>query len=220
MEEHARIVKKRRPYTLRSRAAAMDRTRDRITRAAIHLHATVGPAATTMSRVAALAGVTRATLYRHFPTEAALFTACSSAWLDANPRPDVTGWVRLTDPRARLRVGLGELYAWYQGTEAMRANLERDIDALPAPIREGILAFPPSVVETLAAGWPGPAGRLRRAAIVHAVAFETWRSLAHEGLEEAEIVGLMEGLVADVASADVASADVASADVASADVAS
>jgi transcriptional regulator with XRE-family HTH domain len=40
----------------------MERTRARITQAAIDLHGSIGPAATTMSAVAERAGVTRATL--------------------------------------------------------------------------------------------------------------------------------------------------------------
>src|SRR5664280_3595678 len=95
MAEHNRLTKAHRTYRLRARAAGMDRTRERITRAAVELHGTIGPAATTMSAVAELAGVTRATLYRHFPNEAALFTACSADWLAANPRPDPADWATI-----------------------------------------------------------------------------------------------------------------------------
>jgi AcrR family transcriptional regulator len=71
MTEQTRLAKERRPYRLRARAEAMDRTRERIVEAAVGLHGSVGPAATTMSAVAERAGVTRATLYRHFPDEEA-----------------------------------------------------------------------------------------------------------------------------------------------------
>src|SRR5450631_2374644 len=98
MAEHNRLTKSRGQYRLQARAAGMDRTHERITRAAVELHGTIGPAATTMSAVAELAGVTRATLYRHFPNEKALFTACSTDWLAANPRPDPTAWVGIADP--------------------------------------------------------------------------------------------------------------------------
>ncbi len=114
----------------------MDRTRERITRAAIELHGTIGPAATTMSAVAEKAGVTRATLYRHFANEEALFSACSADWLAANPRPDLARWAAIDDPTERLRTALDELYAYNRSTEAMRANLLRDIDALPARIAD------------------------------------------------------------------------------------
>ncbi len=170
----------------------MDRTRERITHAAVELHGTIGPAATTMSGVAELAGVTRATLYRHFPNEEALFTACSTDWLAVNPPPDFGRWAAIADPARRLSAALGEIYAYYRSTERMRTNLLRDIAIVPAKFRPGIVAFPPTTVEVLEAGWPAPSvARLRRAAIGHAVGFETWRSLAREGLTDEEAVHLM-----------------------------
>ena len=170
----------------------MDRTRERITHAAVELHGTIGPAATTMSAVAELAGVTRATLYRHFPNEEALFTACSTDWLAANPRPDPAGWAAIADPVRRLAAALAELYAYYRSTEQMRSNLLRDIDVIPEKFRPGIVAFPLTAVHVLEAGWPGQReSRLRHAAIGHAVGFETWRSLAKEGLADEEAAELM-----------------------------
>src|SRR3954463_14965179 len=115
-----------RPYRMRRRAEAQERPRLRITESAVHLHSTLGPARTTMSAVAEHAGVQRSTLYRHFPDEAALFEACSSHWAAANPPPDLGAWAAITDPGARLRSGLGELYAYYARTQQMLENLIRD----------------------------------------------------------------------------------------------
>ena len=177
----------------------MDRTHERITHAAVELHGTIGPAATTMSAVAERAGVTRATLYRHFANEEALFAACSADWLAANPRPDFARWAAIADPVRRLGVGLDELYSYYRSTKDMRANLLRDIAVMPPSIRSGILAFPSAVVAVLATGWPEyPDAHMRRAAIGHAVGFGTWRSLAAEGLTDAEAAELMVQLVACV----------------------
>ena len=78
-----------------------------------------------MSAVAARAGVTRATLYRHFPNEDALFTACSAEWRSANPSPDPGLWESISDPHDRLETALPALYGWYRSSEAMRANLQR-----------------------------------------------------------------------------------------------
>ncbi|HYN68614.1 MAG TPA: helix-turn-helix domain-containing protein [Candidatus Eisenbacteria bacterium] len=177
----------------------MEQTRQRITRAAVELHGTIGPAATTMSVVADRAGVTRATLYRHFPNQAALLAACSVDWLAANPRPDPETWREIANPADRLRAGLDELYAYYRSTERMRANLLRDIELLPQGIRTGITAFPASVVPVLQAGWPDARlADLRRAAIGHAVAFETWRSLVGQDLSDSEAAGLMVRFVTSV----------------------
>lgn len=195
MVKQGRIAKVTRPYALRARAEAMDRTRARITRAAIELHGTIGPAATTMSAVAERAGVTRATLYRHFANENELFKACSAEWRSANPAPDPAKWEGIPEPYDRLEAALIALYGWYRSCEAMRANLLRDLAVLPPAIGKNIESYPRTITDVLDAGWPHRS-RLRRAAIAHAVAFETWRSLAHAGLTDTEAVRLIIGLVA------------------------
>jgi AcrR family transcriptional regulator len=194
MAKQPRIAKSARPYELRARADAMDQTRARITHAAIELHGSIGPAATTMSAVAERAGVTRATLYRHFPNEDALFLACSAEWRSANPAPIPHQWATIPDPYDRLTAALPVVYGWYRASETMRANLLRDLAVLPLAIRAGIQSYPPTVADVLDAGWPRRS-RLRRAAIGHAVAFETWQSLAQEGLTDAEAAKLMIGLI-------------------------
>ncbi len=194
MAEQDRIAKKRRSYQLRARADSMDRTRARITHAAVELHGTIGPAATTMSAVAERAGVTRATLYRHFPNEESLFKACSAEWRSANPATDPAEWADIPDPYDRLAAALPALYGWYRSSEAMRANLLRDLAALPRAIRTGIESYQRTIADVLDAGW-ARRSRLRRAAIGHAVAFETWQSLAHEDLTDTEAAQLIIGLI-------------------------
>lgn len=196
MPEHLRLAKTSRPYRLQARAIAVDRTRERITQATIELHGTVGPAATTMTRVAERAGVTRATLYRHFANEEALFAACSAEWLAANPRPDLARWAAIIDPTERLRAALSELYAYFRSTERMRTNLLRDIEVLPQSIRSGIAAFPPAAVAVLDTDWlESSDAHMRQAAIGLAIGFETWRSLARAGLTDEEAATLMGRLV-------------------------
>ena len=72
-----------RPYRLRERARKMEETRQRITEAAVQLHRSVGPARTTVSEIAARAGVRRMTVYNHFPSDAELIDACSSHFVQA-----------------------------------------------------------------------------------------------------------------------------------------
>ena len=120
--------KPRRRYELRKRAEQVAETHRRITDAAIELHGTVGPARTTLSAVAERAGVERRTLYRHFPDEAELFEACSTAYFAANPWPDLDAWRAIRDPGERLAHGLDELYAYYERTAPMFANVLRDAE--------------------------------------------------------------------------------------------
>jgi len=153
-----------------------------------------------MSAVAAHAGVRRSTLYRHFPNEAALFDACTAHWAASNPPPDLQAWLAVEDPDIRLAAALSELYAYYGRTEAMLENLYRDEVTVPI-VRERFAAFRgyfDAARETLLSGrgLRGPHKRRARAALGHAIAFSTWKSLVREqGLEEREFVGLMCALV-------------------------
>src|SRR5213596_2204294 len=61
-----------RRYQLKRRAEQQEETRSRIVEAAVELHQTIGPAATTFSDIAERARVGRVTVYRHFPDELAL----------------------------------------------------------------------------------------------------------------------------------------------------
>src|SRR5438552_15155801 len=77
-----------RKYQLKRRAERQEETRQRIVEATIALHQTVGGAGATISAIAARAGVERPTVYRHFPDERALLTACTGHYLALNPPPD------------------------------------------------------------------------------------------------------------------------------------
>jgi len=172
----------KRKYELKKRADEMAETRRRITEAAIGLHGTVGPARTTLSAVAKRAGVQRHTVYRHFPTEADLFGACSAHYFTANPWPDLEPWRTIGDPQKRLVRALTELYAYYERNEPMFSNVLRDAELVDAvrPTLVPLQAYLAEAAEILAAGWP-TRGRRRHvlaAALHHAVDFLTWRSLA------------------------------------------
>ena len=91
-----------RPYRKVARAKREEETRRRITEAVVELHGTLGPANTKITEVAKLAGVSRMTVYNHFPTEVALFVACSTHWASLNPFPD-TSQGRRTWPSAKYR---------------------------------------------------------------------------------------------------------------------
>jgi len=191
----------KRPYRMRRRAELQDETRRRITESAVELHGTLGPARTSVSAVAEHAGVRRATVYRHFPDEDALFAACSSHWVASNPPPDPGEWAAIADPGERLRAALEALYGHYRRTEEMMANVLRDEPLVPAVARtlEGYRAYVDACAGVLMAG-RGLRGRARQrvaAAVGHSLAFATWRSLTGEqGLDDAEAAALMCRLVA------------------------
>jgi AcrR family transcriptional regulator len=194
------MTDKPRQYTMRRRAESQRETRLRITESAVELHGTLGPSRTTMSAVAEHAGVRRSTLYRHFPDEAALFDACSAHWGEANPPPDLGAWAAINPPDTRLAVALEELYAFYERAAPMLENLFRDEQTVPL-VQERFAAFhgyTAAAADTLMAGrrLRGGARRRVRAALGHATAFSTWRSLvAEQSLDAAEASRLMCALV-------------------------
>ena len=189
----------KRKYELKKRAEQMGETHLRITEAAIDLHGTVGPSRTTLSAVAERAGVERRTLYRHFPTEADLFAACSTHYFAANPWPDLDSWRVVRDPQQRLERALEELYAYYERTEPMFSNVLRDAELLDfardavAPLH----AYLEEAAEILTTGRPvrGRRREILRGALRHSLAFSTWRSLTNNGIGRRDAAKLMTALV-------------------------
>jgi AcrR family transcriptional regulator len=190
-----------RKYRMSRRAESQRQTRRRITESAVELHGTLGPARTTMSAIAEHAGVRRSTLYRHFPDEGALFDACSAHWNAENPPPDLTAWAAIEDPDERTRSALADLYDFYGRTAYMLENLLRD-EPTHAILRERFGAFRgylDAARDELLRGrrLRGAARRRVAAAIGHALAFSTWRSLvAEQGLAPDAAVEFMCALIA------------------------
>ena len=189
----------KRKYELKKRAEEMAKTHARITEAAIDLHGSVGPSRTTLSAVAKRAGVERRTLYRHFPTEADLFAACSAHYFSANPWPDLADWRAIRDPRQRLERALDELYAYYERTEPMLRNVLRDAELVDFA-RDAVAPLQAYLDEGVAVLISGRRARGRRrellwGALRHAVAFSTWASLSDNGIERPDAVKLLTALV-------------------------
>src|SRR3954468_24075074 len=174
----------KRTYRKTRRAELEEQTRLRITESAVALHQEVGPARTTISAIADRAGVRRSTVYRHFPDEDRLFAACSSHFRAANPPPDPQSWAAIDDAEARAETALRDLYAFFARTHAMYESLLRDEPVVPIVGRllRGFYGYLDGVAEVLMAGrrLRGAAERRTCAAIGHAVAFPTWRSLVLE----------------------------------------
>jgi AcrR family transcriptional regulator len=186
-----------RKYELKKRAERQEETRRRIVEAAIQLHRTKGPARTTFSDIAALAGVQRHTLYRHFPDERQMGLACSGHHFELNPPPDPAEWAEVGDPGDRLRVGLEALYSWYERNEDMFTCVLHDaeVDPLTRELFELRGAEPMSRIRTALADGLGR-GRRRQAALDLALDFHAWRRLWWSGLGAGEAAELMADAVA------------------------
>jgi AcrR family transcriptional regulator len=200
---------KRGKYKLKKRAERQEETRLRIARAALELHEALGPSLTSISAIAERAGVGRPTVYSHFPDELSLGKACSSLELSDNPLPDPGPWQAIVDPELRMRVALGELYAYFRRREKLWTNILRDQEMphsnndpeareADAEIMEPIFAHWSRMKGTLAAGWESSDGcrQLLLSAIGLALDFQTWRAMVRtQDLSDQQAVELMVGMV-------------------------
>jgi AcrR family transcriptional regulator len=188
-----------RKYEQKERARRKEQTRERIVEAAVELHTSLGPARTTISGIAERAGVERHTVYAHFPDEHTLYRACSAHWAATHPLPDLEGLTAIQDPEWRLRQALQAVYAWYASVEPDLALLLRDSSVVPVVaevLGETTTAFV-HVADALAHG--RPRRKTVRAAIGHALGFETWCSLVRrQGLSQAQAVDAMARFVSSV----------------------
>jgi AcrR family transcriptional regulator len=150
-----------------------------------------------MDAIAKRAGVQRATVYNHFPTELELFDACSSHWFVENPPPDPADWQKVDDPAERTEKALKEMYDYFDRGKEMLGKVLRDAPVVPAmgsirdqkwtPMLEGM-------VEILANGWTGSQSRIR-ASLRVALDFFTWESLADSGLSDEAAAMLAAGWI-------------------------
>jgi AcrR family transcriptional regulator len=194
-----------RKYELRARAEGQEQTRAKIAKAAADLHSEVGPASTTVAEIARRAGVSRLTVYNHFPDNEALYPACSAHWLAEHPLPDFAAAMEADDPRDRVAAVLEALYAGvFRGWGGMMRNLQRDRTsdpALDAFMAGGTDLLFAGLAKELASGFAArgaKADSLRSLARV-ALDFWTWRRLDAEGLSDRQAAELMADSVAAVA---------------------
>ncbi|WP_292554453.1 TetR/AcrR family transcriptional regulator [Mesorhizobium sp.] len=196
MGNHLRSPKlpPRRRYNLKARADKQAETHRALARAASELHHTVGPSRTTISAIADRAGVQRLTVYRHFPDEEAIFSACTAYSFEVDPPPNPDTWIDIDDPEERHRIALEQLYGYYRRKRQLLANLYRDAEmpvvAAALERRRWMLR---GAGEILSAGWKVSPAELRffGATLAHTLQFATWLSLAEEqGLSDAEAIEL------------------------------
>lgn len=173
-----------RGYTMGARQESVEETRQRITVATMNLHERVGPRHTTVSAIAEEAGVTRLTVYRHFPDDSALVGACSAHWSTVHPRPEVSGWEAFDDPVQRLRTALLETYRWARTAAPMMTMIHRDLDVMPDFVAQFLAQDRQSRIDALVQPFGVRVALQRRlvAVIGHALDVRTWVSLCQRGL--------------------------------------
>jgi AcrR family transcriptional regulator len=185
-----------RTYELKRRAERQEETRQRIVAAAVELHTTLGPSRTTVQAIAEKAGVTRPTVYAHFPDALSLFEACSGHVRATIPPPDPAPLHSIADPSERLETALRELYSYYERLEPLLENVQRDAAVMPLVAEMNLhrVRYLEDIHDLLLQAWPtrGGARARLRLAIGHALEFRTWQSLVRrQGCATDEAVQLM-----------------------------
>lgn len=190
-----------RKYDMGKRAAAVEETRRRIVEATMELHNSQGILATSWEQIAERADVSPATVYRHFPTLEELVPACGRLSLERLELPsderieELFGDVGSVPERLSRLVG--ELFAIYDRGEAVlwsirreRASLHQLQDAHEL-IEERLDALTAAALSPLE-----PDERLL--AVARALTdFATWTALREHGIEGADAVDTVTGVLAD-----------------------
>ena len=189
-----------RKYELKARAETQRETRDRIAATAAALHEEKGVANTTVAEIARRAGVTRLTVYNHFPALEDLIPACAAHYTARHPLPDFSGALAVDDNELRVRTALGGFYAWYREVEPMFGKLFHDRASVPELDRfmEGdVDRMQAELADALAATFSARGRRAERlrALIRLAVDFWTWRRLSREGLDDDAAADMMAAAV-------------------------
>jgi AcrR family transcriptional regulator len=158
-----------------------------------------------VAEIARRAGVSRLTVYKHFPDNAALYPACSAHHLSQNPLPDFAAALAPEDPVERVRSLLRTVYGdWYRKQRRMMRNLNRDRRLDPALDEfmraNGDVALG-GFAEAATAGFelkPDKAARVRSLVRV-ALDFWTWDRLISEGMDDESAAELMTDAIAAAA---------------------
>jgi len=163
----------------------------------VALHEKKGIAATSMRDIASQAGVGAVTVYRHFPDIESLVGACSGAYFEQHPLPDMAPFAEVPDPEERLRRGLAAAYAHHRETAPMIRRVMPELTGHPlgAPYE----AHWRDYGAVLLSAWPddAPERPFIGAAIALALRFDTWDLLAGSGLNDDQAVALMLRLIHD-----------------------
>lgn len=185
-----------RAYNKTRRASKEQETHQKILDAAISLYGAVGPAATTISAVAAKASVQRLTVYRHFPGETDIPVQVVAHWFDQNPLPDPNDWRNGVAAENWPIAILSMLYSYYADTYAFWPAVLSDRDKLPKlnAVLEAYDKQLHTMQEDILRHLPDSrrSSSLCQSATNHAVQFSTWRTLSDQGLDTVEVAALME----------------------------
>ena len=171
-------------------------TRQRVLAGAVRAFQERGIRAVSTTQLAHEIGISKATLYAHFPDEWSLALACSGTHLERHPLPDPEPWSAIADPRERLRAGLGALHAWYGRNDGLAGCVLRDAEVHEVSRAIIALRLAP-VMQRMIEVLGSPLAAPQRPMLALALSFFTWRTLVREGglAPEAAVEQLVRAIV-------------------------
>lgn len=180
----------RRAYRLGRRAETADETRRRIVEATFNLHSERGIAGTSMTDIAARAGVSVGTVYHHFPSYADAIAACGAYTAEHAPAPTEALFERAANRPERVARLVRALFDYYERVPALE-SVRRDRRLAPA-----LDAFARAEVRNRRHLAARAVGRGGPAALVAALAdVDVYRSLRREGFGTADAAGHVASLL-------------------------
>lgn len=173
-----------------ARAQAVAETRDRIVDAAKALHAERGILPTGWDDIAAGAGVSTATVYRHFPSLAELVPACARSVFDIIEPPALEDAGRkfspLGSPEDRLEEFVRASCACYGKGRAWLHAAHRERDFVPE-LDAALRILDDSLEVLVAAAAVRPLAPVTLRSLCALCDFPFWWALASSGLDEREV---------------------------------
>ncbi len=183
-----------RKYSMERRNASIEETRDRIVEATMELHNEKGILATSMQDIAARAGVSLGTVYRHFPSLDELVPACGARTFEVTPPPSSKVFADL-EGGERVRAFFVALYVHYE--QARRPYEVGLAEATQIPVLQALMERAIAHQRGICAEATAPLAPSEEALglTIAMASFHTWRAFNEAGFSSEAAAALASEIV-------------------------
>ena len=184
------------------RAVRFHKTRDRIVHAAVRLHGEAGVRETSWEAIGKRAGVSTATVYRHFPTLEALIPACAQAAFAAGAQLPTSAqlaglFAGLTTASQRLEHVVTESCRCYERGEGWLDASRKEASSVPA-LADAVRTQDRALDALIAAAVGSQLARHKNGALKALLDFPFWKSLVDAGVSRAKAPAVIADLALGV----------------------
>ncbi|MDQ2942111.1 MAG: TetR/AcrR family transcriptional regulator [Candidatus Dormibacteraeota bacterium] len=187
-----------RRYRMGERAVGFHQTRDRIVNAAARLHGLTGVRETSWEAIGKRAGVSTATVYRHFPTLDSLIPACAQAAFAAGAQLPTTAQLAglfsgLATSSERLKRVITESCRCYERGEAWLDAARREAGNV-RPLADAVRTQERALDALISAAVGPQTARHHKGALKALCDFPFWKSLVDAGVPRSEAPAIIADL--------------------------